>query len=115
MSEPFKVALLVFPGLTQLDPTGPQEVFTRVRGVTAVTVWKDRAPLRSADLLCIPGGPGHLQLMGDITTLGWIRQVAQAGSPATAPGALVERVRLAMTDYRSKVLQAAQNPAAKIN
>jgi len=48
MSEPFKVALLVFPGLTQLDLIGPQEVFTRVRGVTAVRVWKDRAPLRSA-------------------------------------------------------------------
>ena len=91
--DPFKVAMLLFPNLTQLDLTGPHEVFKRVRGVEVVTVWKDLQPVRSAtgltlipdqtmaqcrqaDLLCIPGGPGHLDLMNDSATLDWIREVA---------------------------------------
>jgi len=29
--DPFRVAMLVYPGVTQLDLTGPQEVCTKVR------------------------------------------------------------------------------------
>ena len=46
--DPFKVAMLLFPNLTQLDLTGPHEVFKRVRGVEVITVWKDLRPVRSA-------------------------------------------------------------------
>ena len=33
LGDPFRVALLAYPGVTQLDLTGPQEVFKKVRGV----------------------------------------------------------------------------------
>ena len=98
---PFRVAMLVFPGITQLDLTGPHEVFTRVRGVTVNLVWKHREPLRSAgglllqadatfddcrsaDLLCIPGGPGHVELLNDAQTLDWIRAVASTAAWVTS-------------------------------
>jgi hypothetical protein len=32
--QPFTVAMLLFPGVTQLDLTAPLEVFGRVRGVS---------------------------------------------------------------------------------
>ena len=32
MAEPIKVGFLLFPDLTQIDLTGPKEVFTRLRG-----------------------------------------------------------------------------------
>jgi cyclohexyl-isocyanide hydratase len=90
--DAFRIAILVFPDITQLDLTGPQEVFARVRGVSIELVARSREPVRSAsgllltpdctfaesreaDLLCVPGGPGHLALMGDATTLAWLRAI----------------------------------------
>jgi len=69
--------MLVYPGITQLDMTGPQEVFSKARGVNVQLYWKDLDPVASAsglqlipnctfedetpiDLLCIPGGPGQV-------------------------------------------------------
>jgi cyclohexyl-isocyanide hydratase len=93
VGDPFRVAMLLFPRVTQLDLTGPYEVFTRVRGVEVLNVWKTRDPVvsatglkmlpdcvfaecASADLLCIPGGPGHVELMDDPEVLSWVRKVA---------------------------------------
>lgn len=91
--DPFRVGMLVFPGITQLDLTGPQEVLTKVPGVEAGLYWKNLAPVASAsglrliptrtfedespiDLLCVPGGPGQVELMGDDEVLGFLRRAA---------------------------------------
>lgn len=118
--DPFKVAMLLFPNLTQLDLTGPHEVFKRVRGVEVVTVWKDLRPVRSAtgltlvpdqtmaqcrhaDLLCVPGGPGHLDVMHDTATLDWIREVAAGARFVTSvcTGALVLGAAGLLRGYRA--------------
>lgn len=69
------VTMLLYPRLTQLDLTGPFEVFARVPGVTIDLVWKERGGLVDAsglhlfathafhdapptDVLFVPGGPG---------------------------------------------------------
>jgi cyclohexyl-isocyanide hydratase len=87
------VGFLVFPGITQLDLTGPQEVLARVPGATTALYWKTLEPVRSAsslmllptrtfedqapiDLLCIPGGPGQIELMTDTAVLAWVRETA---------------------------------------
>ena len=118
--DPFKVVMLLFPNLTQLDLTGPHEVFKRVRGIEVVTVWKDRRPVkcatglmlvpdqtmaecRQADLLCVPGGPGHLDLMHDSETLDWIREVAGGAQFVTSvcTGALVLGAAGLLRGYRA--------------
>ena len=88
-----KVGLLLFPQLTQLDLTGPLEVFSRMPGVEVSLIWKtleavasDRGlrmlptttfdEATSLDLICVPGGPGQIDLMSDAQTLQYLRQVA---------------------------------------
>jgi len=91
--DPFHVAFLVFPDITQLDLTGPFEVFKRIRGVETHLYWKSLDPVTSnsglqlvptrtladpaaVDLLCVPGGPGQVPLMTDAAVLDWIRDTA---------------------------------------
>jgi cyclohexyl-isocyanide hydratase len=93
--------MLVFPGITQLDLTGPQEVLTKVPGVEVGLYWKNLTPVASAsglrliptrtfedespiDLLCVPGGPGQVELMADDEVLGFLRRVAQTSRYVTS-------------------------------
>jgi cyclohexyl-isocyanide hydratase len=86
------IAFLLYPGLTQLDVTGPFEVLNRLPGTRLNLVWKTREPVRSdsgltilptatfadvpsADILCIPGGGGQIELMEDEETIAWIRAI----------------------------------------
>jgi cyclohexyl-isocyanide hydratase len=107
-SRPFRVGLLLFPGLTQLDMTGPYEVFSRMPGAEVDVIWKDRRPVRSdqglcflpsaafdevrsLDLLCVPGGPGTGALLADGDTLEFLRRMAAQARFVTSvcTGALV--------------------------
>lgn len=47
MNRPLQIGLLLFPDVTQLDLTGPWEVFARTTGVECHLIWKDRHPVRS--------------------------------------------------------------------
>ena len=94
MSESgFRVGLLLFPGITQLDMTGPYEVFSRMPGSRVDVIWKDREPVRSdqglalvptarfddvgdLDLVCVPGGPGVAALLEDEVVLDFLRRSA---------------------------------------
>ena len=88
------IGLLLFPNLTQLDLTGPFEVFARVPGASVHLLWKELEPVRAdsgltilpttrladcprLDLLCVPGGPGVAALADDGTVLEFLR--ARAG------------------------------------
>jgi cyclohexyl-isocyanide hydratase len=85
----FHIGMLLYPGLTQLDLTGPFEVLSRLPGSTVHLAWKDTAPVRSdsglgllptvrfadcppLDLLFVPGGGGQIPLMEDAETLGFL-------------------------------------------
>lgn len=88
-----QIGLLLFPNLTQLDLTGPLEVFTRMPDSAVSLVWKTLDPVTAdrglrmlpshtfetapqLDLICVPGGPGQIELMSDVETLGYLRKVA---------------------------------------
>lgn len=88
------IGLLLFPGLTQLDLTGPYEVFSRIPGSKVYLIWKTLMPVASdrgmtilptvtfascppLDIICIPGGPGQIQLMEDSETLSFIQRVSE--------------------------------------
>jgi cyclohexyl-isocyanide hydratase len=85
----FHVGMLLFPGLTQLDLTGPFEVLSRIPDGAVHLVWKDTQPVRSdvglgllptvsfaecppLDLLFVPGGGGQIPLMEDAATLDFL-------------------------------------------
>jgi cyclohexyl-isocyanide hydratase len=85
--------MLLFPRLTQLDLTGPYEMFARAPGAKVHLIWKTLEPVASdrglaivptttfddcpkLDLICVPGGPGQVDLMEDNETLGFLQHVA---------------------------------------
>lgn len=101
-------ALLLFPALTQLDLTGPYEVFCRCPGAQVHLVWKSMDPvvtehgmrilptttfqeLPQADVLCVPGGFGVNALLTDDEALAYVRQLAGGARYITSvcTGALV--------------------------
>lgn len=88
-----RFGLLCFPGVQQLDLTGPYEVFASAPDASVHLVWKDLQPIRSAtglvlqpdtplgeapdfDVLCVPGGSGVNALFGDEAVLAFLRDKA---------------------------------------
>jgi transcriptional regulator GlxA family with amidase domain len=70
---PFHIGLLLFPDITQLDMTGPYEVFIKFPDAKVHLIWKTREPVTAGggmqimptmtfaecpqlDLICVPGG-----------------------------------------------------------
>ncbi len=91
--DELKVGLLLFPNVTQLDLTGPWEVFSNLPDVKTYLIWKTLEPVAAAkgmrilpdtrfadcpalDVLCIPGGPGINALLTDSETLDFVRMQA---------------------------------------
>lgn len=95
------IGLLLFPDLTQLDLTGPYEVFHRLPDAKVHLVWKDLAPIRAQggmqlvpnttladcpplDVVCVPGGFGTAALLEDTVVLDWLRAQAKTARFVTA-------------------------------
>jgi cyclohexyl-isocyanide hydratase len=88
------VGLLLFPEMTQLDMTGPYEVFVSMPRTTVEVVWKTLEPVTTGgglrmlptttiaacprlDVICVPGGPGQVALMQDAEVLDFLRKQAE--------------------------------------
>ena len=88
----FNVGFVIFPDLTQLDFTGPQQVLARLPDSTMHIVAKSAAPVPSdsglglvpthtfencpqLDLICVPGGnAGVVKAMGDDELIKFVRR-----------------------------------------
>lgn len=120
MPRPLQIGLLLFPELTQLDLTGPWEVFARTPGVACHLIWKDTQPVRSdrglaivptttfeacppLDVIFVPGGPGQIALMSDTETLDFLRQRAGEAQWVTSvcTGSLVLGAAGLLQGYRA--------------
>ncbi|MGZ8324365.1 MAG: DJ-1/PfpI family protein [Rhodoplanes sp.] len=95
------VGLLLFPRVTQLDLTGPYEVFARLPN-TRVHLVADRldpvetdrglvilpsvayATCPQLDVIMVPGGPGQQDLMDDPRTLEFLREQAAKAAYVTS-------------------------------
>ncbi len=105
MAEPLNIGFLLFPRLTQLDLTGPYEVFSRLPGARVRLVWKALEPVRAdtgiavlpdttlaecppLDLVC---GPGVGAMMEDAEVLDFLRRQAAGARyvSSVCTGALV--------------------------
>jgi len=95
------IGLLLYPHLTQLDLTGPFEVFARAPNASVHLIWKTLDPVVSdrglaivpsatfttcptLDVICVPGGPGQIALMEDADTLNFIRRKSAEASLITS-------------------------------
>jgi len=96
-----RIGLLLFPNLTQLDLTGPYEVFTKFPGADVHLLWKTLDPVRAGggmrllptttfagspqlDLVCVPGGAGMNALLNDEETLDFVRRQATGARYVTS-------------------------------
>ena len=52
MSDPLQIGFLVFPNVTQLDLTGPVQVFSSVPGAKLHLIWKRIEPVQSDTCWC---------------------------------------------------------------
>jgi cyclohexyl-isocyanide hydratase len=103
-----RIGLLLFPRMTQLDLTGPFEVFAKMPDAEVLLLWKTLEPVEAEtglrllpyatlkdcqqlDVLCVPGGPGVSALMEDREVLDFLREQATGARFVTSvcTGALV--------------------------
>src|ERR1700753_1214612 len=93
MSAPLQIGLLIFPKVTQLDFTGPLQVFAGVPGAKIHLIWKRIEPVLSdsvmmltptttfadcpqLDVICVPGGAGTNDMVNDEEMLAFLRKQA---------------------------------------
>lgn len=85
------IGMVLYPNMTQLDLTGPYEVFARLPGARVYLIAASLEPVRSErglrlvpdvdfahapelDILFVPGGPGQRQVMEDAMLIDFLRE-----------------------------------------
>jgi cyclohexyl-isocyanide hydratase len=120
MSTPLQIGLLVFPKVTQLDLTGPVQVFSGLPGAKLHLVWKRIEPVQSdsvlvliptvtfadcpqLDVICVPGGAGADDLLNDEEVLSFLRRQAEGAKFVTSvcTGSLVLGAAGLLRGYRA--------------
>ena len=118
--EPIRVAFLVYPNVTQLDFTGPAQLLSRLGNATLHYVGKTRDPVptdsgfsilpsatftdvSNADILCVPGGFGCIDVMEDEESLSWVRDVGSTAQWVTSvcTGSLILGAAGLLRGYRA--------------
>jgi cyclohexyl-isocyanide hydratase len=114
------IVMLLYPRLTQLDLTGPFEVFARFGECEISLVWKVLEPVvdgnglrllpthtfadaPQADVLFVPGGPGQIAIMEDEATLSFLRTQAAGAQYVTSvcTGSLILAAAGLLSGYRA--------------
>src|SRR5207302_7558569 len=120
MSAPLQIGLVIFPRVTQLDLTGPVQVFSSVPGAKVHLIWKRIEPIASdsvltltptitfadcpqLDVICVPGGFGTDEMVNDEEVLDFLRKQAKAAKYITSvcTGSLVLGAAGLLRGYRA--------------
>jgi cyclohexyl-isocyanide hydratase len=120
MSTPLQIGLLLFPRVTQLDFTGPLQVLSRMPGAKVHLIWKRIEPVPTdtvlvltptisfadcpqLDVICVPGGAGVNDMVGDADMLDFLRRQAQGAKYVTSvcTGSLVLGAAGLLQGYRA--------------
>jgi cyclohexyl-isocyanide hydratase len=120
MTASFHIGFPLFSNVTPLDLIGPQEILSRLPGAQCHLLAHDMQPVLSAtgisllptmryadapqlDMVCVPGGPGHLAAMQDPVLLDFLRQQAPGCQYVTSvcTGALVLAAAGLLQGYRA--------------
>ena len=101
MSDPLQIGIVLFPRVTQLDFTGPLQVFSSVPGAKVHLIWKRIEPVTSdsvlvitptisfadcpqLDVVCVPGGFGTDDMVNDEEMLAFLRKQAEGAKYITS-------------------------------
>src|SRR3954465_11361031 len=120
MSAPLQIGLVIFPKVTQLDLTGPVQVFSNVPGAQLHLIWKRIEPVPSdsvlvltpttsfadcpqLDVICVPGGAGPDDMVNDEEMLEFLRRQAEHAKYITSvcTGSLVLGAAGLLKGYRA--------------
>jgi cyclohexyl-isocyanide hydratase len=131
MSTPLQIGLLAFPKVTQLDLTGPVQVFSSVPGAKLHLIWKRIEPVQSdsvltltptmtfadcpqLDVICVPGGVGSDDLLNDEEVLAFLRKQAEGARFVTSvcTGSLVLGAAGLLRGYRAATHWTAMDSLA---
>lgn len=117
----YHIGLVLYPDLTQLDLTGPYQVFAFMPNTQVHLLWKTLEPVRSAegmsilptmtfdncpllDVLCVPGGAmGQVQMMRDPEVLEFLQQQGRTAKFITSvcTGSLILAAAGLLQGYRA--------------
>jgi cyclohexyl-isocyanide hydratase len=117
---PLQIGLVLFPKVTQLDFTGPLQVFSSLPGAKIHLIWKRIEPVTSdsvlvltptitfadcpqLDVICVPGGFGTDDMINDEEMLAFLRQQAPGATYVTSvcTGSLVLGAAGLLKGYRA--------------
>jgi cyclohexyl-isocyanide hydratase len=101
MPAPLQIGIVIFPNVTQLDLTGPLQVFSNLPGAKVHLIWKRIEPVPSdsvltltptstfadspqLDVICVPGGAGINDMVNDAEMLDFLRTQAKAAKYITS-------------------------------
>jgi cyclohexyl-isocyanide hydratase len=131
MSAPLQIGLLLFPKLTQLDLTGPVQVFSSLPNTRLHLIWKRIEPIESdsvltlmptitmadcpqCDVICVPGGAGTDDMVNDEEVLAFLRRQALGAKYITSvcTGSLVLGAAGLLSGYRAATHWSAREHLA---
>jgi cyclohexyl-isocyanide hydratase len=126
-----QIGLVIFPKVTQLDLTGPVQVFSSVPGAKLHLVWKRIEPVPSdsvltltptttfadcppCDVICVPGGAGTDDMVNDEEMLSFLRRQAAGAKYITSvcTGSLVLGAAGLLKGYRAATHWSARDHLA---
>lgn len=101
MSNPVRFVSVLFPRVTQLDLTGPVEVFSQLPDAVSDLAWHRIEPVATnagfsilptvtfddapqADVLMVPGGQGAFDLLDDAVAMDFVRRQAAGARYVTS-------------------------------
>ena len=120
MSDTKHFGFILFPNVTQLDLTGPAEVFGLAPNARVHMIWKSLEPVATSagwkilptttfrdcpklDVVCVPGGNGQSEIMDDTSVLDFLRAQAEHARYVTSvcTGSLVLGAAGLLRGYRA--------------
>src|ERR1700738_798310 len=133
VSAPLQIGLVIFPRVTQLDFTGPLQVFSSLPGANVHLIWKRIEPVASdsvlaltptvtfadcpqLDVICVPGGVGTDDMVKDEEMLACLRKQAEGAKYVTSvcTGSLVLGAAGLLKGYRAATHWSAMENLAPL-
>ncbi|MBU7583586.1 MAG: DJ-1/PfpI family protein [Nostoc sp. TH1S01] len=120
-STQYNIGLLIYPDLTQLDVTGPYQVFSSLPTARVHLIWKNLEPVKDIgglvlhptttfaecpqlDVICVPGGGmGTIEVMRDVEVLTFLQQQAKNAQYVTSvcTGSLILAAAGLLSGYKA--------------